>query len=120
MSFFKKISKEIKLEDRDATIHIHPVPMSKMHTLYDLQAQFNKFNKVNRTTEPDTDEAKTALQSLLGLMSKAIVEYSDIPSVEDVEELTTGEIGYIYGQIIAFSNDPKAKAPTGQAMTTQS
>jgi hypothetical protein len=105
MSFFKKLSITIKLEQRDQDIEIYPIPIGKIEMVLATQKKFREAQEQN-----DETLIKVAIEE----MSNIVCEFSNIPTVEDVKELAMFEIGFIFGQLTEYSQNPKASAVNGQ------
>ena len=105
MSFFNKLSVKINLEARNQEIELYPIPIGKFEQILDVQ---NKFNTAKETN--DVENTKLLIEEI----SKIICEYTNIPTIDDVKELAMFEIGFIFGQLTEYSQNPKANAVTGQ------
>ena len=105
MGFFQKLSVKVNLEERGQEIELYPIPIKKFKHVMEISQKFDGARLKN-----DKDNIKLAVEE----MSKLIQEYSNIPTVEDVKELAIFEIGFIFGQLTEYSQNPKANAVTGQ------
>lgn len=99
MSFFKKITIKVQLEDRDnQEVELYPIAIGRLPDVIEVQT---KFEDAQKTLE------RGALDQVINSMCQIIQEHSNIPTIEDVKELSVGEIGFLFGKLVNSSQNPK-------------